>query len=60
MAFVLISHLDPDHASMLSEILQRDTTMPVQEAQDQIRIQPNHVYIIPPARTWQSSMPHST
>jgi two-component system CheB/CheR fusion protein len=50
MAFVLIPHLDPGHASMLSEILQRNTTMPVHEAQDQTKIQPNHVYIIPPAK----------
>jgi two-component system CheB/CheR fusion protein len=48
MAFVLIPHLDPDHASMLSEILQRNTTMPVHEAKDQTLIQANHVYIIPP------------
>ncbi len=48
MAFVLVPHLDPGHASMLSDILQRNTTMPVHEAQDQITIQPNHVYIIPP------------
>ena len=48
MAFVLVPHLDPGHASMLSEILQRNTTMPVHEAQDQIIIQANHVYIIPP------------
>jgi len=50
MAFVLVPHLDPGHASMLSEILQRNTTMPVHEAQDQIQIQPNHVYIIPPGK----------
>ena len=50
MAFVLIPHLDPDHASMLSEILQRNTTMPVYEAKDQTKIEPNHVYIIPPGR----------
>ena len=48
MAFVLISHLDPGHASMLSEILQRNTTMPVHEVQDGTTIQPNHVYTIPP------------
>ena len=48
MAFVLVPHLDPGHSSMLSEILQRNTMMPVHEAQDQIKIQPNHVYIIPP------------
>jgi len=48
MAFVLISHLDPGHESMLSDILQRITTMPVHEAQDQITIEANHVYTIPP------------
>lgn len=50
MAFVLISHLDPNHASLLVEILQRDTTIPVIEAEDQMSVQPNHVYIIPPNR----------
>jgi two-component system CheB/CheR fusion protein len=50
MAFVLVPHLDPGHASMLSEILQRNTTMPVHEAKDQTLIQANHVYIIPPNR----------
>jgi two-component system, chemotaxis family, CheB/CheR fusion protein len=48
MAFVLVPHLDPGHASMLSEILQRNTTMPVHEALDNVKIQPNTVYIIPP------------
>ena len=50
MAFVLVPHLDPGHASMLSEILQRNTTMPVHEAEDNTKIQPNHVYIIPPGK----------
>jgi two-component system CheB/CheR fusion protein len=50
MAFVLIPHLDPGHASMLSDILQRNTTMPVHEAVDQSKVQPDHVYIIPPAK----------
>jgi two-component system CheB/CheR fusion protein len=50
MAFVLVSHLDPDHASLLTEILQRTTTMPVVEAQDQIKVAPNCVYVLPPNR----------
>ncbi len=50
MAFVLVSHLDPDHASMLTEILQRSTTMPVVEALDQVQVLPNCVYAIPPNR----------
>ncbi|MGZ4980266.1 MAG: chemotaxis protein CheB [Methylobacter sp.] len=50
MAFVLISHLDPSHASILTEILQRTTTMRVVEAEDQMPISPNCVYVIPPNR----------
>ncbi len=50
MAFVLIPHLDPGHASMLTEILQRITTMPVVEAEDLIPVAPNNVYVIPPNR----------
>src|SRR3989338_6668459 len=50
MAFVLVSHLDPSHASILTEILQRTTAMPVVEAQDQMAVAPNGVYVIPPNR----------
>ena len=50
MAFVLVPHLDPGHASMLTEILQRITAMPVVEAKDQLVVEPNHVYVIPPNR----------
>jgi two-component system CheB/CheR fusion protein len=50
LAFVLVPHLDPCHASLLTEILQRVTAMPVIEALDQISVEPNYVYIIPPNR----------
>jgi len=50
MAFVLVPHLDPGHVSLLTEILQRCTSMAVLEALDQMRIEANHVYIIPPNR----------
>ncbi|MFH0968780.1 MAG: chemotaxis protein CheB, partial [Methanobacteriota archaeon] len=50
IAFILVSHLDPNHASMLAEILGRITKMPVVEAEDQMDVQSNHVYIIPPNR----------
>ena len=48
MAFVLVQHLDPKHKSMLSEILGRETRMPVSEVKDQMVVMPNHVYVIPP------------
>jgi two-component system CheB/CheR fusion protein len=50
MGFVLVSHLDPGHASMLCEILQRTTAMPVVEAEDQMAVMPDRVYVIPPNR----------
>lgn len=50
MAFVLVSHLDPNHSSILNEILQRTTAMPVIEVQDQMVVAPNNVYVIPPNR----------
>lgn len=50
MAFVLVPHLDPSHVSILTEILQRSTGMPVVEAQDQMVVAPNGVYVIPPNR----------
>ncbi|MBF0326733.1 MAG: PAS domain-containing protein [Alphaproteobacteria bacterium] len=50
MAFVLVQHLDPSHASILTEILQRTTAMPVVEVTDQMVVEPNRVYVIPPNR----------
>jgi two-component system CheB/CheR fusion protein len=50
MGFVLVQHLDPSHASILTEILQRNTAMPVVEAQDQMMVAPNRVHVIPPNR----------
>lgn len=50
MAFVLVPHLNPDHRSILAEILQSFTAMPVAQAIDQIRVEKNHIYIIPPNR----------
>ena len=50
MAFVLVSHLDPSHESILTEILQRSTPMPVVEVHDQMKVEADHVYVIPPNR----------
>ncbi|PXW95240.1 two-component system CheB/CheR fusion protein [Sphaerotilus hippei] len=50
MGFVVVQHLDPSHASILSEILQRSTTMVVVEAQDRMPVAPDRVHVIPPNR----------
>ncbi|MDQ3052150.1 MAG: ATP-binding protein [Bacteroidota bacterium] len=47
MAYVLVQHLDPSHVSILPEILQRVTKIPVHEITDDIHLAPNHIYIIP-------------
>ena len=48
MAFVLVQHLDPVHESALTQILARVTRMPVLEVTNELRVEPNHVYVIPP------------
>ena len=48
MAYVLVSHLSPSHASHLADILSRSTRMPVEEVKDEPKVQPNRVYVIPP------------
>ncbi len=49
-AFVVIMHLSPEHVSTLPEILQRCTTMPVNQVNDSVRVAPNNVYVIPPGK----------
>lgn len=48
MAFVVVQHLSPPHKSILPEILQRYTTMPVVQVTEGIKVNPNGVYVIPP------------
>jgi two-component system, chemotaxis family, CheB/CheR fusion protein len=50
MAFVVVSHLDPTHASALPEILARATSMPVTEAVNEQLVESNHVYVMPPGQ----------
>ena len=50
MAYVYIQHLDPNLNSKLTEMLSPATPMPVREAEDRLRIEPNHVYVIPPGQ----------
>ena len=47
MAYVLVQHLDPTHESLLPEILQKVTPIPVLEITDDIKVMPDHIYVIP-------------
>lgn len=47
MAFVIVQHLDPHHASQLSKLLSRATAMPVIELAGTTTPQPDTVYVQP-------------
>ncbi len=50
MAFVVVQHLSPDHVGNLPELLQRSTTMKVQQVDGVVKVNPDSVYVIPPNR----------
>ncbi|MBN9559535.1 MAG: PAS domain-containing protein [Alphaproteobacteria bacterium] len=49
MAFVVVLHLDPDHASVLSEILARCTSLPVIPVEEEVAVESDHIYVISPS-----------
>lgn len=50
LAYVMISHLDPRQPTMLPEILRKSTKVPIQEVTSRMKIEKDHIYIIPPDR----------
>lgn len=48
MAFVLIQHLDPIHKCILPELIQRKTKMKVFQIEEEMKVQANCIYVIPP------------
>ena len=47
LAFVIVQHLNPDHRSLMVELLQRESSVPVMAIEDGLEIEPDHVYIAP-------------
>ena len=48
MAFVLITHLAPDHKSFMAEILAKHTEIPVLAIEDGVQPEPNRLYVLQP------------
>ena len=48
LAYVVIQHLDPNHESLLAELLSRHTDLSVRQVSGGERIRAGNVYIIPP------------
>ena len=49
-AFVVLQHLSPDFRSMMSEILQRKTSMKVRQVEADMAVEPSTVYVMPPGK----------
>lgn len=47
-AYVVIQHLSPDYKSMMGELLQKSSNLPIVEIADGMKIDPGHIYLIPP------------
>jgi two-component system CheB/CheR fusion protein len=70
MSFVVITHLDPSHESIMPELLGRCTGIPVMTATDGLRVKPDNVYVIPQGKNMgimdgclqllEPTQPHST
>ena len=51
MAYIAVQHLNPDHESLLSEILTKKTSLPVMQIQGDVEVEQDHVYLIAPNTT---------
>lgn len=50
MAFVVVTHLSPEHESHMAALLQTHTSMEVVQVNGRMPVLPNHVYVIPPSK----------
>lgn len=48
MAFVIVQHLDPTHVSLMAQLIERYTVMPVTQIEGGETIEIDRVYVIPP------------
>ena len=50
-AFVILQHLSPDFPSLMPELIQRRTSLEVEQIKDGAQLHPNHIYVLPPRHT---------
>ncbi|MBE9030077.1 PAS domain-containing protein [filamentous cyanobacterium LEGE 11480] len=46
--FVVVQHLSPDFKSLMKELLERSTSMPICKVEHQMAPKPNSIFLIPP------------
>src|SRR5262245_40619911 len=50
MAFVVLQHLSPDFKSLMDELLGRRTSLPIRQAEHEVLVESNVVYLLPPMK----------
>ena len=50
LTFIIVQHLSPDYKSLMAEILGKHTNMMVLQAENEMEIEPDTVYLIPPKK----------
>lgn len=50
IAFIVIQHLSPDRESILAELIAKKARIPVVEVTDGMKVEKNHLYVIPPGK----------
>ena len=50
MSFVVVQHLSPDYKSLMADILGKHTEMDVYQAENDMPVEPDTVYLIPPKK----------
>ena len=48
IAYIVILHLSPNHSSQLTSILQNVAHIPVTEATERVKVEPDHAYVVSP------------
>ena len=60
MVFVVVMHLSPEHESHLSQVLQPYTAIPVAQVRGRMRMEPDHIYVVPPNQNLEITDGHLT
>ena len=50
MAFIVLQHLSPDFKSLMDELLARRTPLWIRQAENDMPVEPNTVYLLPPMK----------
>ena len=49
-SYVVVQHLSSKHKSVMDQLLERETLMPVNQIKNRQKILPGHIYLIPPGK----------